>query len=193
MIRCRYFYTYDAAGQRISHTNSIGNVDKTFYDSLGRVSQTRTALGFNTSYSYVYTNAIVGLGSTLVDGWVKTTTQSDGMTLIDKMDMFERITWHKDLGDHQFTYNYNRAGWLMSQSANTGQDIAYTHYNNGYIQSIHDKALGMYTYFEYDFDGNKTFEGYISLKNPVSITSGAKDYYQYANISYDAQNRIPAS
>jgi hypothetical protein len=52
-----------------------------------------------------------------------------------------------DLGGHQFTYNYNRAGWLMSQSANTGQDIAYTHYNNGYIQSIHDKALGMYTYF----------------------------------------------
>ena len=78
----------------------------------------------------------------------------------------------------------------MSQSANTGQDIAYTHYNNGYIQSIHDKALGMYTYFEYDFDGNKTFEGYISLKNPVSIASGAKDYYQYANISYNAQNRI---
>ena len=77
-----------------------------------------------------------------------------------------------------------------SQSANTGQDIAYTHYNNGYIQSIHDKALGMYTYFEYDYDGNKTFEGYISLKNPVSIASGAKDYYQYANISYDAQNRI---
>ena len=78
----------------------------------------------------------------------------------------------------------------MSQSANTGQDIAYTHYNNGFIQSIHDKALGMYTYFEYDYDGNKTFEGYISLKNPVSVSAGAKDYYQYVNISYDAMNRI---
>ena len=50
----------------------------------------------------------------------------------------------------------------------------------------------MYTYYEYDANGNKTFEGYISLKNPVTVTSGAEDYYQYANISYEydaASNR----
>ena len=168
---------------------SLGATEKTFYDSLGRVSQTRTNLGFNTSYTYTYSNAVVGIGGVLGVGWLKTTTQSDGLTLIDKMDMFERITWHKDLGGHQFTYNYNRAGWLTSQTADTGQDIAYTHFNNGYVQSVHDKALGMYTYYGYDYNGNKTFEGYISLKNAASIASGARDYYQYANISYDALNR----
>ena len=67
----------------------------------------------------------------------------------------------------------SRAGWLTSQTADTGQDIAYTHFNNGYVQSVHDKALGMYTYYEYDYNGNKTFEGYISLKNAASIASGA--------------------
>ena len=41
----------------------------------------------------------------------------------------------------------------------------------------------MYTYYEYEYNGNKTFEGYISLKNPLSVAAGAKDYYQYANIS----------
>ena len=48
----------------------------------------------------------------------------------------------------------------------------------------------MYTYYEYDYNGNKTFKGYVSLKNPLSVAAGAKDYYQYANISYDAMNRI---
>ena len=183
-------YTYDAAGQRITHTNSLGGVEKTFYDSLGRVSQTRTYLGFNTNYTYTYSNAIVGLGGIVGSGWQKTTAQSDGMSLIDKMDMFQHTTWHQDLGGHQFTYNYNRAGWLMSQTGTSGQNIAYEHYNNGYIKSIQDKAVGMYTYYEYDKDGNKTFEGYVRLNNPLSASEGAKDYYQYAIITYDAMNRM---
>jgi len=48
----------------------------------------------------------------------------------------------------------------------------------------------MYSYYEYDKNGNKTFEGYISLKDPLNVIVGAKDYYQYANITYDALNRI---
>lgn len=38
----------------------------------------------------------------------------------------------------------------MSHTNTIGQDTAYTYYNNGFIQSVHDKTLGMYTYYEDD-------------------------------------------
>ncbi|ROH83492.1 hypothetical protein ED236_12305, partial [Pseudomethylobacillus aquaticus] len=131
-------------------------------------------------------------------GWTKTTTQADGYTLIDQLDMFGRVTWHQDLGEHQFVYTYNHAGWLTSQTSltganavnNSGQHIAYTHYANGYVQSIHDKALGMYTYYAYDANGNKTYEGYLRLKHPLDLSLGAMDYYQTSTIKYDSHNRI---
>lgn len=107
-----------------------------------------------------------------------------------------RVTWHQDLGGHQFTYNYNYAGWLMSQtslgsgSQYTGQNIVYDHYANGYIKSIWDQATGAYSRYEYDNNGNRTFEGYITLNNPQDFSSGTKDYYQYSRISYDSLDRI---
>jgi YD repeat-containing protein len=201
-------YAYDAAGNRVSHTTSskvgdatqIANtrqIEKTYYDSLGRVIKSTSFQGFNTNYSYAYVNNIVGIGgATNVGGWQKTTTDTMGRTLVDKTDMFNRVTWHQDLGGHQFTYAYNRMGWLTSQtslgagSAYTGQNIVYDYYNNGNIKTIHDKALGMYTYYEYDKDGNRTFEGYISLKEASNFAAGAKDFYQYATITYDAMNRM---
>ncbi|WP_229008360.1 LysM peptidoglycan-binding domain-containing protein [Methylophilus sp. Leaf408] len=200
-------YGYDAAGNRISHTTSsdvtnvtqIDNtrqIEKTYYDSLGRVTKTSSFMGFETNYAYTYVSNIIGVGSATVAGWQKTTTDAVGRALVDKTDMFNHVTWHQDLGGHQFTYVYNQAGWLTSQtslgagSQYSGQNIVYSYYNNGNIKSIHDKALGMYTYYEYDKDGNRTFEGYISLKDASNFAAGAKDYYQYANISYDAMNRM---
>jgi YD repeat-containing protein len=200
-------YAYDAAGNRISHTTSsdittaqkvIDSVqaEKTFYDSLGRVTKTTSFMGFETNYAYTYVSNIIGIGSATVAGWQKTTTDAVGRTLEDKTDMFNHVTWHQDLGGHQFAYVYNQAGWLTSQtslgagSQYSGQNIVYSYYNNGNIKSIHDKALGMYTYYEYDKDGNRTFEGYISLKDASNFAAGAKDYYQYANLSYDAMNRM---
>ncbi|MGY1490817.1 LysM peptidoglycan-binding domain-containing protein, partial [Methylobacillus pratensis] len=183
-------YTYDAAGQRIIHTNALGEREKTDYDSLGRVIQTTSYMGFTTSYQYDYSHTVLGLGGSTLGGWIRTTTQADDRTLIDELDLFNRTTRHTDLGGNVFTYFYNQAGWLIRQTGSTGQDIVYDHYANGYVQSIHDQALGMYTYYEYDQNGNKTFEGYVSLKNPANILDGNRDYYQYAHISYDSHNRI---
>jgi YD repeat-containing protein len=183
-------YSYDAVGNRISHTNADNNTEKTTYDSLGRVTKTTSFMGFDTSYAYTYLNNLTGVGGATVGGWQKVTIDTVGRTLTDKLDMFNHLTWHEDLGGHQFTYSYNQAGWLMSQTGTSGQNIAYSYYNNGYIQSIQDKAVGMYTYYQYDDDGNKTFEGYISLKDAQNFAAGAKDYYQYATITYDAMNRM---
>jgi YD repeat-containing protein len=200
-------YGYDVAGNRISHTTStnvsnatqIANTsqtEKTYLDSLGRVTKTISFQGIETTYSFAYMSDIAGVGGATVSGWQKTTTDAMGRTLIDKMDMFNHVTWHQDLGGHQFIYTYNQAGWLTSQTSVgsgaqfSGQNIAYEYYNNGNIKAIHDKAVGMYTYYEYDKDGNRTFEGYINLKDASNLVGGAKDYYQYATISYDAMNRM---
>ncbi|EUJ10302.1 Rhs family protein [Methylophilaceae bacterium 11] len=183
-------YTYDEAGQRVAHTNALNDVEKTYYDSVGRVTQTKTNMGFATSYSYVYTTNVIGLGGATVSGWITTTTDAVGRTSVDTNDMFKRTFKHKDLGDHVFTYNYNRAGWLTSQTSTSGQNIVYSHYNNGYIKSIHDKALGMYTFYEYDKGGNKTFEGYVSLKDANDVNAGYEDYFQQATITYDKLNRM---
>ncbi|ROH83780.1 hypothetical protein ED236_12260, partial [Pseudomethylobacillus aquaticus] len=102
-------YSYDVAGQRISHTNALGDTEKTYYDSMGRVTRTRSYQGYSTVYNYQFNNAVTGLGGLTGRGWTKTTTQADGYTLIDQLDMFGRVTWHQDLGEHQFVYTYNHA------------------------------------------------------------------------------------
>ncbi len=197
-------YYYDAAGQRIIHANALtvyanpltgvldanSAVEKTNYDSLGRITDTKTNLNFATSYSYVYTTAVIGLGGATVSGWIKTTTDALGRTIVDKTDMFNRTFSHKDLGDNLFTYNYNRAGWLTSQTGTTGQNIAYDHYANGYIKSIHDKSLGMFTYYEYDGNGNRRYEGYAALKDKTNAAAGFSEFYQQATIAYDRLNRM---
>ncbi|WP_124553669.1 LysM peptidoglycan-binding domain-containing protein [Methylophilus methylotrophus] len=200
-------YSYDAAGNRISHTTSsdvstpakiesTAQTEKTYYDSQGRVIKTISFMDFATEYTYTYVTDVVGVGGATVNGWQKTTKDATLRTLIDKTDMFNHVTWHQDQGGRQFTYVYNQAGWLTSQnglgngSQYSGQNIVYSYYNNGNIKAIHDKALGMYTYYEYDKDGNRTFEGYVSLKDAENLAAGAKDYYQYATIQYDAMNRM---
>ncbi|MBI2308392.1 MAG: LysM peptidoglycan-binding domain-containing protein, partial [Rhodocyclales bacterium] len=183
-------YAYDAAGNRIAHTNALGDVEKTYYDSLSRVTGSRDYLGFATTYTYAYSNAILGLDGVQVGGWRKTTTNAVGRTLVDDQDAFGRTTWHRDLGGRQFTYRYNAAGWLTSQTGSNGQNIATDHYANGYVKSIWDKTTGAYTRYEYDAEGNRIFEGYIYLKNPADLNGGVRDYHQYANIEYDEHNRI---
>jgi YD repeat-containing protein len=183
-------YTYDAAGNRITHMNAAGNIEKTYYDSLGRVTKTTDFMGFATTYTYVYNNAILGVGGLSVGGWKKITTDAVGRIEADKTDAFGHLTAHTDLGGHTFVYNYNYAGWLTSQTGTSGQDIEYTYYANGYIQSIWDKAIGTYTRYEYDNNGNRTFEGYVTLKNPLSLLAGAQNYYEYSTITYDSLNRI---
>jgi hypothetical protein len=91
---------------------------------LGRVTKTTSFRGFNTSYAYSYVSNISGVGGATVNGWQKTTTDATGRTLTDNTDMFNHITWHQDLGGHQFTYAYNYAGWLTSQTS-VGSGAAY--------------------------------------------------------------------
>lgn len=179
-------YDYDEAGNRIRHTNALGYSDKTYYDSLGRVTQAVNAFNIATTINYSFDSNIVGIGNVPIGGYRKTTTDANGKTLIDEIDYFSRITKHTDLGGHVFTYEYDFAGRLDKQSGTSGQLIDYEYYANGYLMAIKDFGLNNLSRFAYDNNGNRTVETYMELNG----SGGEPQIYQNANVSYDSLNRV---
>lgn len=185
-------YAYDAAGNRISHrtradgaaSSASDYVDKTWYDSLGRVTRSTTALGRSTTYTYAWDATVVGLASQRTGGWIKTATDPLGRTLVDRMDQFGRVTQHIDRGAHVFSYSYNNAGWLTNQSNSAGQNVVTDYYANGYVKRITDVALGTVSDYEYDANGNRTYEAYSRT------VGGVTENLQNASVTYDALNRV---
>lgn len=177
-------YEYDVAGNRIAHTNADGKREKIYYDSLGRVSQVTSFAGLNTRYDYSWSETILGLGGAAVGGYQLATTLADGHSDLDNIEYFGRSTWRRDFGEHEYTYSYNLAGSLVQQTSTAGQNITYSHYANGYIRSIQDNVTGALTRYEYDAEGNRTLEAY------TRTVAGVKEYYQSAEMTYDALNRV---
>ena len=209
-------FTYDELGHRISHTKQydiISQADTTQatesyrYDARGRITSYTSFAGLTTRYSYQYLNSMSsglagipndGLGQSMVDrtvsGWEVTTTRADGKTLIDRQDSWGRNHYHKDLGDHQFYYQYNQAGWLTGQKGDTAdetglaQNIEYVYYNNGLLKQVSDLSSNRITYYEYDNNGNQTLEGITDIAGTVIATE--TEYYQLTRAEYDALNRV---
>ncbi|WP_172200541.1 DUF6531 domain-containing protein [Niveibacterium sp. COAC-50] len=186
-------YEYDELGRRIAVTDTLGGRSTTFYDADGRIVRTVSAEARVTTYDYAYDATIKGLGGLRVGGWRKTTTtpsaDAGGLarTQVEEADYFGHVTFKKDLGGHQFFYNYNRAGWLESQTGTSGQHIEYSYYANGYVASIRDIALGIETQYGYDKQGNRTYEANLDL---TKIPGEAPTVYQAARTEYDAANRV---
>ncbi|WP_343638233.1 LysM peptidoglycan-binding domain-containing protein [Roseateles sp.] len=193
-------YAYDALGQRISQTNALGFTSLTFYDSLGRVVSTKSAQGAVTSYKYEWIQvgasgrAIRGAGNVDTGGYRRTTRQADDgplsddveHLLTDDIDYFGRTTWHQDLGGRKYTYVYDRAGRLASQTSNAGQDIAYDYLLNGMLLRVTDAGAGTISEYGYDNAGNRTVEAYFER-----LPGGAKfARYQSSDIQYDELNRL---
>lgn len=189
-VRAVETWTWDGAGHRISHVNALGDTDTTAYDSLGRVRATTSAQGFTTAYAYDYRADLRGLGGATVGGWRKTTTEPTGRTQIEHTDAFGRLTWRQDLGGHQFTYTYNHAGWLTAQSGTSGQRIVREYYANGLLKSYWDQVTGAFSSYAYDANGNRTFEGYVTLRSPASLSAGVREHHQHATLEYDELNRL---
>jgi YD repeat-containing protein len=200
-------YTVDSQGQRIAtllapsaQDNGTRYSEKTHYDALGRVVKTVSAGGRVTSYSYEWVAAIVGGG-----GWRRRTTTADG-TLIDDIDTFDRLRWHRDLGNRAITYRYNGAGLLISQTSlstdvaptdlrdseqtlvHSGQNISFSYYDNGLLKDTVDHARKSWTKYRYDERGNRVFEGYA--RNLGTDESPAWEYYQYSEAEYDDAGRL---
>ncbi len=171
------YYEYDEAGRRIMHRNTRGEEEYTYYDDIGRVSKTVSYGDIVTTYRYIYDDQS---GGTQI-----ITTHADGRTLSDTKNYFGRLEQHIDLGDRIYTYDYNEAGWLIEQTNNHEQHIDYTYYLNGYLKEVIDHGVNSHTKYEYDENGNRTFEGYRKAD-----PSGGQVYYQWSDIEYDEQNRV---
>lgn len=176
-------YEYDQAGNRIAHVNALGYRERTDYDSLGRVTRTHSFEGRSTTYDYRYAAALSGVGNLQPGGFIKTTTDANGRTLVDSTDLFGRTLAHQDLGGRIFSYRYNHAGWLVEQTGTSGQSINYEYYANGLLRGIRDLAAHTLSTYEYDAAGNRTFEGYALLKQDNQTVL---DFAQQARIEYDA-------
>ncbi|MDO9005753.1 MAG: LysM peptidoglycan-binding domain-containing protein [Aquabacterium sp.] len=197
-------YEYDSVGQRIAtklapDANSNRQRVRTYYDALGRVTKTTTAVATReTNYDYLWVASIEGGG-----GWRLTTTMGDGRKLIDDTDYFGRQRWHKDLDNRAFTYRYNNAGLLDGQTSKStdnkptgitatlkfsGQDISFTYYGNGYLKSTIDNTRQTWTEYRYDDRGNRIFEGYA--RNFGNSSNAVWEYYQYSQATYDDANRL---
>jgi YD repeat-containing protein len=180
-------YDYDQAGNRIAHTDALGNRETYLFDGQDRVRRHASFAGRQTRYDYAYQATIGGIG-----GYEKTTTTvgtTGNDTQLDRTDYFGRIRWHRDLGGHEFNYFYNQAGWLSSQtSIQTGQNIAYEYYLNGFLKSVADSGISSYARFQYDVNGNRTVEAY----SQIPIVGGSPDFYPYqlAKATYDELNRL---
>jgi len=177
-------YEYDRFDRRIAHTDALGNRESTFYDVEGRIVKTISAAGREVKYDYKWATSMGSAGTVTAGGWIRTTTNANGMTTVDENDQFGRLMKHTDLGGHVFQYTYNWAGLLTKQSGSSGQDVDYTYYSNGLVRSIKDNATKTQSLYEYDGDGNRTAE-YFSNYGDVYV-------FAQSRVKYDALNRVTA-
>lgn len=177
-------YQYDALGQRIAHQNALGFRERTYYDSMGRVIRYVSAEGRTVNYAFTYDQTIGSVGGVNTGGWVYTTTDATGRVQTLKNDVFGRTMWKQDLGGHEFTYAYNWSGLIASQTGTSGQNITYSYYANGYLRQVIDVGTLTESLFEYDNNGNRTFEGYKSTAGSAAMV------FQQSYVTYDAFNRV---
>ncbi|RZF29098.1 LysM peptidoglycan-binding domain-containing protein [Paraburkholderia sp. UYCP14C] len=177
-------YEYDSAGNRIAHTDALGNRERSYYDSEGRIIRTISAAGRTVQYDYRWASTISSIGSVMSGGWVKTTIDANGRSMVDEMDLFGRVTRHTDLGGHVFEYTYNWAGLLTKQEGTSGQHVEYTYYSHGLVRSIMDFGTQTQSLYEYDGDGNRTAEFFTNF--------GDSYVFAQSRVEYDAANRVVA-
>ncbi|MFT3857801.1 MAG: hypothetical protein QM742_10005 [Aquabacterium sp.] len=182
-------YRYDSVGNRISKTSiavpsSEESIVTTDFDAIGRI--TKTVDGAQRAISFTYEDGvwINGASGNLVKGTRKTTDNANDSfdKLIDEFDAFDRVTKHTDLSGHVTTYRYNGAGLLIEQKSDRGQHIQYDYYADSRVRRMVDLKYRTYTHYNYDDEGNKTYEAYATRFN--------SNIYQEATIEYDELNRI---
>nr|WP_256378330.1 polymorphic toxin type 22 domain-containing protein [Niveibacterium sp. COAC-50] len=183
-------FEYDELGHQVAHTNAVGARNRTYFDDAGRVSKTIDADNTITTTTYGYSKDITGVSNKRVGGYQKVVTTgagtADAKTTYDNVDYFGHASWRRDQGGHDYAMSYNGAGWLTKQTSTAGQNIDYTYYTNGYIATIRDNTLRVETRYDYDKDGNRTYEG----RQSIVAAGNAPDVFQTSQIEYDGLRRI---
>ena len=204
-------YEYDEAGNRTAHSHGVPDIngvrdrERHYFDGANRITDHRSFANRLTHYDHVYDASIGGIGGYRVITDLSFGRAAQGLQdykLRDDTDYFGRVYFHKDQGGRTFDYYYNKAGWLDRQSGSSGQNIEYEYYHNGYLKSVKDWGANAYSKFEYDVNGNRTFEGYAKATEvaangvlssyqayPVTSTT-PHEAYQFSEATYDELNRL---
>jgi YD repeat-containing protein len=199
-------YAYDSVGNRVKQSNNAETYYLTTdYDADGRVSKTVDLAGNVTTYSYAVSTALTsGMSTGTYGGWVKTTNEYTGSTLLSRTetetdDYFGRTVGKLDFGGHSYTYAYNTAGQLVTATVGT-ETTGFTYYNAGFLHTEQSTYTGTgFSYTDtmaagYDANGNRIQEvdsevGTHSIWY-TSSTSSFSNVAESAVITYDAMNRV---
>ncbi|MDR3660604.1 MAG: DUF4214 domain-containing protein, partial [Mycobacterium sp.] len=201
-------YAYDGLGQLIQRWNSqLGSSDKqtTDYDSQGRVTKTVDYMGQATLYAYAWSATLATTGLSTFGGWTKTTTNASGLQSTLGQDYFGRTVAHKDFGNQVYTFGFDKAGRLITETSVDStsaaqQNLTYTYFNTGKIATVYDNTT-VYAYFprsikstyKYDVAGHMTGESYVGSFTYFNLSSGLYTYttsYQNTTVTYDALGRM---
>lgn len=172
-------YGYDELDHRIRHGNVLGT-DTTDFSIEGEVSRVVSAAGRTTSYSATW-DAAANDGE---GAWRRVMTNANGKSLIDWVTAQGRKLSHTNLAEVTFAYEYNQAGLLVSSglAGQTERQTRYEYYRNGLLKRMTDTASGIKGYYEYDKNGNRTFEGFTGKNGGWA--------FQQSVGEYDALNRL---
>lgn len=198
----RETYILNRNGDRISVTNGEGEVQLFNFDGRGLLLKSRTQMGVEMQYEYDYS----GMRTTETHGAGTTLEASQTWTY----DIQGRLTAHEDLGGNDFSYGYDSAGRLASETSSQMTVYAEDTDNNGVFNYTVTGALGRtttyyanglvkeiryspteYTLYEYDANGNRTLEkNYKAAQAKTLTTPWSAGVNIETRITYDSHNRI---
>ncbi|CAJ0744847.1 hypothetical protein R16034_04874 [Ralstonia edaphis] len=172
-------YTYNAAGQKTSETNPLGNTRRWEYDNNGFLQRIVNAAG-KTETSYTYD--AVGRVASETDGeGFKRQYQYDALnrlTQIQYPDGSTRVfTWDKldissvtDQLGRTTTYTHDSARNLIQTVDPLGHVTQYDYYRNGKVKTVRDPN-GAVTAWTYTPSGRLAGQSVMSANGTVQATS----------------------
>ncbi|MGH8043134.1 MAG: hypothetical protein ACREOX_00855, partial [Stenotrophomonas sp.] len=164
------YYEYDELDRRIAHRNTLGR-ETTDYDIEGNVSRAVSMAGRVIEWAATWVPA----GN---EGyWQRVMTDANGRSTVDDVDAHGRLLVHQDMSGRRFDYVYNYAGLLARSGA-----TSYEYYNNGLLKYLRSSEQGTVGYYEYDKNGNRTFEGFTGMDGRWG--------FQQSVATYDSLNRL---
>lgn len=205
-------YTYDAAGNRTSHTlhsthlndagagafdingvytNTGGGTaytvtDKTRYDAQNRIVATISAENKVTRYSYTYAASIKGLNDQEVGGVQLTVTEEGSMahaSAVTQNDYFGHTSYTKDLGGAETWFHFDQVQLTSAVKQMPGMSAVKSYQ---YYANGALKALtdgGIDQAEHYGYDAN-------GARTAISLSSAdGRHHYNETLIRYDANGR----
>lgn len=157
-------YRYDANGNRIEVTDPLGNVARTEYNAIGKVSAQIDPLGRRTEYAYDARGNLVL--TTHPDGTTETAGFDANGNKVSETDRAGRTTYHEYDAANRLvrtvypdgtttTQRYDGSGRLVESVDQAGNATRYGYDAAGHLITEHD-PVGNVTRYGYDSAGNRT-------------------------------------